>query len=120
MTILPGDGTDATSEDQKQEVDLGYIRPDLEEALQRHHYGFDEARPEAVAKRHKTQHRTVRENLDDLVDPGTLVEYGSLAIAAQRAAVSMISSKTRRVTAWSQASPVLMVICSLRRTLSAS
>jgi acetyl/propionyl-CoA carboxylase alpha subunit len=84
VTILPGEGTDAASEDQKQEVNLGYIRPDLEEALQRHHYGFDEARPEAVAKRHKTQHRTVRENLDDLVDPGTLVEYGSLAIAAQR------------------------------------
>ena len=42
VTILPGDGTDATSEDQKQS-DLGYIRPDLEEALQRHHYGFDEA-----------------------------------------------------------------------------
>jgi acetyl-CoA carboxylase carboxyltransferase component len=45
----------------------------------------DEARPEAVARRHAAGGRTARENVADLVDPGSFVEYGALAIAAQRA-----------------------------------
>lgn len=44
----------------------------------------DNARPTAVAKRHGRGSRTARENLDDLVDPGSFVEYGRLAVAAQR------------------------------------
>ena len=44
----------------------------------------DDARPEAVAKRHDRGARTARENLSDLVDGGTFVEYGALAVAAQR------------------------------------
>jgi len=37
-----------------------------------------------VARRHATGGRTARENIDDLVDPGSFVEYGRFAIAAQR------------------------------------
>jgi acetyl-CoA carboxylase carboxyltransferase component len=44
----------------------------------------DDARPEAVARRHAAGGRTARENVADLVDPGSLVEYGRLAVAAQR------------------------------------
>lgn len=44
----------------------------------------DEGRPEAVARRRKTGQRTARENIAHLVDPGSFVEYGSLALAAQR------------------------------------
>jgi acetyl-CoA carboxylase carboxyltransferase component len=44
----------------------------------------DEARPDAVERRHAGGGRTARENIDDLVDPGSFVEYGGLAIAAQR------------------------------------
>jgi acetyl-CoA carboxylase carboxyltransferase component len=44
----------------------------------------DAARPEAVARRHAAGGRTARENLEDLVDPGSFVEYGRFAIAAQR------------------------------------
>ena len=62
----------------------GGVRPDLAEVLERHRIGLDEARPEAVARRRKTGHRTARENVADLVDPGTFVEYGPLLIAAQR------------------------------------
>src|SRR5258708_37957428 len=40
--------------------------------------------PEAVGRRRKTHQRTVRENLDDLVDPGSFVEWGAFAIASQR------------------------------------
>ena len=43
------------------------------------------AAPDAVAKRRKTHQRTARENIADLVDPGSFVEYGALALAAQRA-----------------------------------
>jgi acetyl-CoA carboxylase carboxyltransferase component len=44
----------------------------------------DAARPEAVEARHAKGGRTARENVADLVDPGTFVEYGRYAIAAQR------------------------------------
>jgi acetyl/propionyl-CoA carboxylase alpha subunit len=44
----------------------------------------DAARPDAVERRRKTGQRTARENVEDLCDPGSFLEYGSLAIAAQR------------------------------------
>ncbi|MDQ1373078.1 MAG: hypothetical protein QOJ09_416 [Actinomycetota bacterium] len=59
-------------------------RHDLAEVEERHALGLDEARPDAVARRRKTGQRTTRENVDDLVDAGTFVEYGPLVIAAQR------------------------------------
>ncbi|WP_320671295.1 carboxyl transferase domain-containing protein [Patulibacter defluvii] len=64
-------------------ADPDAIRPDLAEVHRRHALTRDEARPDAVAKRRARGQRTARENLDDLCDPGTLVEYGPLAIAAQ-------------------------------------
>jgi acetyl-CoA carboxylase carboxyltransferase component len=60
------------------------VRADLAEVVARHAAGLDAARPEAVARRRRTGQRTARENVEDLVDPGSLVEYGPLAIAAQR------------------------------------
>jgi acetyl-CoA carboxylase carboxyltransferase component len=62
----------------------GSVRGDLAEVVERHRLGLDEARPDAVAKRHSRGHRTARENVDDLVDEGTFVEYGPTVIAAQR------------------------------------
>ena len=59
-------------------------RADLAEVIERHAVGLDERRPEAVAKRHGTGRRTARENLADLVDDGSFIEFGPLAIAAQR------------------------------------
>jgi acetyl-CoA carboxylase carboxyltransferase component len=44
----------------------------------------DAARPEAVERRHASGGRTARENVSDLVDAGSFVEYGRFAIAAQR------------------------------------
>ena len=67
-----------------QETSLEDIRADLAEVNERHAFGLDENRPEAVAKRRKTKQRTARENIADLVDGGTFVEYGALVIAAQR------------------------------------
>ena len=60
------------------------IREDLREVLLRQTLTHDSARPDVVAKRHSYGRRTARENLDDLCDPETFVEYGGLAVAAQR------------------------------------
>jgi acetyl-CoA carboxylase carboxyltransferase component len=65
-------------------ADPDSIRPDLAEVLDRHRVGLDEARPESRARRRKTGQRTARENVADLVDAGTFVEYGPLMVAAQR------------------------------------
>jgi acetyl/propionyl-CoA carboxylase alpha subunit/acetyl-CoA carboxylase carboxyltransferase component len=67
-----------------ERVDLDRVRPDLAEVHERHAFGLDERRPDAVARRRKTGQRTARENVEDLCDPGTFVEYGPLVIAAQR------------------------------------
>jgi acetyl-CoA carboxylase carboxyltransferase component len=64
--------------------DPGAIRPDLAELQRRRAKTLDAARPEPVGRRHAQGRRTARENVADLVDQGTFVEYGGLAIAAQR------------------------------------
>jgi acetyl-CoA carboxylase carboxyltransferase component len=58
-------------------------RADLAAVRERHAQGLDDARPEAVAKRREKGRRTARENLAELVDEGTYVEYGPLIFAAQ-------------------------------------
>lgn len=62
----------------------GFDRPDLAAVVERHRFGFDEARPDAVAKRRARTRRTARENIADLVEDGSFVEYGPVVIAAQR------------------------------------
>lgn len=65
-------------------VDPDFVRADLAEVRRRHEIGRDAARPEAVAKRHRLGRRTARENIADLVDADSFVEYGALTVAAQR------------------------------------
>ena len=65
-------------------VDPTGVRPDLAEVLDRQARTLDDARPVSVARRRRTSQRTARENIADLIDPGSFVEYGSLVIAAQR------------------------------------
>jgi acetyl-CoA carboxylase carboxyltransferase component len=71
-------------EDQEQAGAPQQIRADLAEVLERHALGHDEARPDAVERRRRTGQRTARENIEDLCDDESFVEYGALAIAAQR------------------------------------
>jgi acetyl-CoA carboxylase carboxyltransferase component/biotin carboxyl carrier protein len=66
------------------DLDLDRPRADLDEVRRRHLLTLDEGRPTAIAKRHKQNRRTARENIDDLIDPGSFVEYGALTLAAQR------------------------------------
>lgn len=66
-----------------EQVDLDYIRPDLEESYLRHAYTLDENRPEAVAKRKARGFRMPRENIQELMDPGSFKEYWPLIVARQ-------------------------------------
>lgn len=60
------------------------LRADLQELITRQAFTLDAQRHEAIAKRHALGMRSARENVADLCDAGSFVEYGALAIAAQR------------------------------------
>ncbi|HET6964856.1 MAG TPA: carboxyl transferase domain-containing protein [Acidimicrobiales bacterium] len=83
LVVREGD-VEAVAVEEELEQDPDAIRSDLAEVLDRQARTQDAARREAVAKRHSYGHRTARENLADLCDPGTFTEYGALAVAAQR------------------------------------
>jgi methylmalonyl-CoA carboxyltransferase 12S subunit len=59
-------------------------RDDLDELRRRRALTEDAQRADAVERRHAAGGRTARENVEDLVDAGSFVEYGRFAIAAQR------------------------------------
>ncbi len=59
------------------------LRADLQEVLARHAFTQDAQRSDAIAKRHARGQRSARENIAALCDPGSFVEYGALALAAQ-------------------------------------
>ncbi len=83
FAIVPDDSKREVNEYQGL-VALEADRADLSEVAHSHDFGKDEKRPIAVAKRRKIGSRTARENVDDLCDEGSFLEYGALAIAAQR------------------------------------
>ncbi len=59
-------------------------RSDLQKLLARQAFTHDASRPAPMAKRHAQGLRSARENIADLCDAGSFVEYGALAVAAQR------------------------------------
>jgi acetyl/propionyl-CoA carboxylase alpha subunit len=63
--------------------DPDHIRADLQRVIDRHAFTLDAARPDAMTKRHAQGGRSARENIADLCDDGSFIEYGALAIAAQ-------------------------------------
>ncbi|MBL6751595.1 MAG: carbamoyl-phosphate synthase large subunit [Nevskia sp.] len=81
--IEPADTGGAVTEDRR-EIDPDFIRPDLAEVVARRAALLDDARPEAVAKRRRTGHRTARENMAAVFDDGEYTEYGDFVLAAQR------------------------------------
>jgi acetyl-CoA carboxylase carboxyltransferase component len=68
----------------KSDNDSSYVNRLLVEFRRLASLGLDEQRTEIIAKRHARGYRSARENLDDLCDAGSFVEYGQLAVAAQR------------------------------------
>jgi acetyl-CoA carboxylase carboxyltransferase component len=83
LAFEPSEDT-APAEPDAAPADPDAIRPDLAEVVRRHEVGLDEHRRDAVRRRRDRGQRTARENLADLCDPGTFVEYGPLVVAAQR------------------------------------
>lgn len=79
-----------------EDVDRFEPHPGVAEVQNRHAAVGDEAREDQLAKIRKRGRRTARENIDDLVDPGSFVEYGPLVIAAQtrRRSVEDLIAKT--------------------------
>ena len=59
-------------------------RSDLQRVWDRHALTLDTARPEAMAKRHAQGQRSAREFIASVCEPDSFVEYGALAVAAQR------------------------------------
>jgi len=86
-TVAASDANAAPDIDVDVDVDAGAPaeRADLRAWRERHALLADAARPEAVAKRHAAGQRTARENVEAVSDPGSFIEYGALAIAAQTA-----------------------------------
>jgi acetyl-CoA carboxylase carboxyltransferase component len=81
---LDPSGIGADDAVEELQIDVDAVRPDLAALRERRGKILDETRPEAVATRHDRGMRTARENIADLTDGGLLVEFGGLAIAAQR------------------------------------
>ncbi|MEG3001516.1 MAG: carboxyl transferase domain-containing protein [Comamonas sp.] len=76
-------GDAAQAEVARQAHDPDHIRADLQRVKDRHALTLDAARPQAMDKRHAQGSRSARENIADLCDAGSFIEYGALAIAAQ-------------------------------------
>ncbi|MEH6549418.1 MAG: carboxyl transferase domain-containing protein [Pseudomonadales bacterium] len=66
------------------ENDPSSIRAELQALNTRINSTLDNGRSHAAEKRHAKSYRTARENLVDLVDEASFIEYGQLAVAAQR------------------------------------
>ncbi|MCB2073530.1 MAG: hypothetical protein KDE49_07445 [Novosphingobium sp.] len=62
-------------------IDPDHIRDDLAELQERIAETLDENRPAAVDKRRGRGQRTARENVADLCDEGSFIEFGQLTVA---------------------------------------
>jgi len=83
LFIDPAGDADAAGAAHR-EIDLDHIRPDLAELHERINKTLDHERKAAVEKRHKLGFRTARENIADLCDDDSFMEYGQMVLAAQR------------------------------------
>ncbi|MEA1942508.1 MAG: carboxyl transferase domain-containing protein [Pseudomonadota bacterium] len=82
-TVRPVEGLE-TAAAEAQAYDPDHIRPDLDEVFSRRTELTDASRPDAVERRRSRNQRTARENVEDLCDPGSFMEYGAFNLAAQR------------------------------------
>jgi len=87
VTLAPLSESVASAVPDQPQLDEPPVAPaeraDLKKLQDRLAFTLDAQRPEAVAKRHANGLRTARENIADLCDAGSFVEYGAMAVAAQ-------------------------------------
>src|SRR5690606_34757804 len=76
LFLAPSGDDERSGTDAGEAEDLELIRGDLARVMAAHEALQDAARPEAVLKRRETGQRTARENVDDLCDDGSFLEYG--------------------------------------------
>ena len=84
ITVSPSSETGKQEALKSDLVDVKETPPALAELEARIAKTHDAARPDQIAKRHARGHRTARENVDDLCDTDSFIEYGQLTLAAQR------------------------------------
>jgi acetyl-CoA carboxylase carboxyltransferase component len=78
-------GAAANPETQNPETQTSNApRADLAELEARLARTLDANRSEKIERRHNQGYRTARENVEDLCDAGSFMEYGQMTIAAQR------------------------------------
>jgi acetyl-CoA carboxylase carboxyltransferase component len=83
-SVRPVDGAHGAPDAPTEPEPRGLERPDLAEVQRRRALLTDAHRPEAVRRRQDRGRRTARTNVEDLLDAGSLNEYGGFAIASQR------------------------------------
>ncbi|HMA08965.1 MAG TPA: carboxyl transferase domain-containing protein, partial [Ramlibacter sp.] len=89
LVLEPAESEAAAIAHASAPPDYDAIRPDLQRVIDRHAFTLDANRPQAVDRRHAAGGRTARENVAQLCDEGSFIEYGALAIAAQTRRRSM-------------------------------
>jgi acetyl/propionyl-CoA carboxylase alpha subunit/acetyl-CoA carboxylase carboxyltransferase component len=80
------------------EIDLDAIRGDVAQVKHFHQLTTDAARSEATAKRHAQGKRTARENILDLCEPGSFLEYGPIVTASRLRGESLEAIEHRVLT----------------------
>lgn len=90
-TLTAGTGQETPAQTPAEILDTVDVneKSPLAHIHQQHSNTLDHHREEAVAKRHSKGYRSARENLQDLCDENSFVEYGQLAVAAQRGRKSL-------------------------------
>ncbi len=92
--IERADVGEAIIEAQRQ-IDLDYIRPDLQRLFDELAVGSDENRQAWVERRHAKGKLTQRESLSELVDAGSWVEMGELVLPARHRIMSRAEMRVR-------------------------
>jgi len=81
IVLIEAGEEDTDQVDVAIDVDLDHVRDDLRVLFDAIEVTLDRARPKAVEKRHARKQRTARENIDDLCDADSFIEYGQLMVA---------------------------------------
>src|SRR5205085_6658620 len=89
LAVLEPSTAQDVAREAQQADDAAAVRADLQRVIDRHAFTLDANREEAVTTRHAQGGRTAPENIADLCDEGSFIEYGALAVAAQSRRRSM-------------------------------
>lgn len=84
VSVEAGAAAEVAQIDTANDRDPDHIRADLAELQARLARTEDANRQEKISKRHNQGYRTARENIADICDAGSFIEYGRMTVAAQR------------------------------------